>query len=186
MIVRCCCRSSWLHGQHSGSSFFAVVDRPRYPSEKAGGAGVCRCSVSPASPRRRRRPRWYRPLRSPLAARGQGCVLANSAFARIAHRTSTTDGGGLQPCRFGDPPGPSPGRRSASHPVRRYRHHVQEPARPLMTGLLDADDTRSRARMSWNSRGAWPVSSRAGSRASHHAWTSSSQTLGELRCPVAA
>jgi len=71
---------------------------------------------------------------------GQGCVLASPAFERIAHPSTTVDGRRAPALRFGDPrSGPSPGRRPVSHPVRRHRHHQQEPARlddhPARRGL---------------------------------------------------
>ena len=61
---------------------------------------------------------------------GQGCVLANPVFERIAHPTVDAEGRRATAMRFGDSRVPSPGRRPLCHPVRRHRHHQQEPARP--------------------------------------------------------
>ena len=58
---------------------------------------------------------------------GHGCILASSAFERIAHPALTEDGRRAAALRFGDP-GSSPGRRLVHHLARRRGHHQQEPA----------------------------------------------------------
>jgi len=61
---------------------------------------------------------------------GQSCVLANPVFERIAHPTVTAEGAESYSHAVRRLSGPSPGRRPVRHPVRRHRHHQQEPARP--------------------------------------------------------
>jgi hypothetical protein len=61
---------------------------------------------------------------------GQGCVLANPVFERIAHPTVDAAGRRATAMRFGDSRVQALARRPVRHRGRRHRHHQQEPARP--------------------------------------------------------
>ena len=61
---------------------------------------------------------------------GQGCVLANPVFERIAHPTITVEGRRATAMRFGDSRVQALAGALCVTLVRRHRHHQQEPARP--------------------------------------------------------
>ena len=61
---------------------------------------------------------------------GQGCVLANPVFERIAHPSVDADGRRATAMRFGDSRVQALAGALVRHRVRRHRHHQQEPARP--------------------------------------------------------
>ena len=104
-----------------------AADRDRASTTPTTWAASAACTTSTSC-----RPRRVRSTTALLQTErvGQGCVLANPVFERIAHPTVTADGRRAPALRFGDPRVQALAGALCVTVLRRHRHHQQEPARP--------------------------------------------------------